>query len=53
MSPYSDGLDLPATDEAAATNFAIPMGPALSRQQAAAVVSALRAALEDLSAAVG
>jgi dTDP-4-amino-4,6-dideoxygalactose transaminase len=53
MKPFADGVTLPATDEASASNFAIPMSPVLSREQAGAVVSALRATVERLGAAVG
>ena len=53
MKAFVAPLALPATDEAAATNLAIPMSPVLSRQQAGAVVSALRAAVQDLGAGVG
>jgi dTDP-4-amino-4,6-dideoxygalactose transaminase len=38
-------VELPATDEAARTNLAIPIGPALTDEQSAEVVAAIRAAL--------
>ena len=44
MRPYAEGADLPATDEVARTHLAIPMSPVLSREQAAEVVGAARAA---------
>ena len=44
MHEFADGIDLPATDEAARTHLAIPMSPVLSREQAAEVVDAARAA---------
>jgi dTDP-4-amino-4,6-dideoxygalactose transaminase len=36
------GVELPVTDELAATNVALPMGPELTAEQAAAVVEACR-----------
>jgi dTDP-3-amino-3,4,6-trideoxy-alpha-D-glucose transaminase len=39
MAPYADG-DLPATDDVAARNLALPMGPELTPEQVAAVVDA-------------
>ncbi len=45
MAPYVDGgLALPATDELAATNVALPMSPVLSATQAREVVTAIAAA---------
>ena len=41
MRAYGNGVDLPATEEAARTHLAIPMSPALSRDQAEAVVAAM------------
>jgi dTDP-4-amino-4,6-dideoxygalactose transaminase len=41
MAPYAARTRLPATDEIAATNFALPMGPALTLEQAQEVVGAL------------
>jgi dTDP-4-amino-4,6-dideoxygalactose transaminase len=44
MAPYVDpSLALPATDELARTNLALPMGPALNREQAHEVVAAVAA----------
>jgi dTDP-3-amino-3,4,6-trideoxy-alpha-D-glucose transaminase len=43
MRPWGD-VDLPGTDEAARTHLAIPMSPVLTRDQAAEVVAAVRAA---------
>lgn len=43
MAPYLSAAappDLPGTDEAAATNLALPMGPALSGEQVAEVIAA-------------
>jgi dTDP-3-amino-3,4,6-trideoxy-alpha-D-glucose transaminase len=42
MAPYADGVPLPGTAEAARTHLAIPMSPVLSRDQADAVVAAVR-----------
>ena len=42
MAPYADG-ELPATDEVAARNLALPMGPELTSEQVAAVVDACAA----------
>ena len=42
MRPYADGLDLPGTDEAAATHLAIPMSPVLGRRDVDEVVVAVR-----------
>jgi len=41
MRPWSE-VELPGTDEAARTHLAIPMSPVLTREQAAAVVAAVR-----------
>jgi dTDP-3-amino-3,4,6-trideoxy-alpha-D-glucose transaminase len=41
MKPFAAG-ELPVTDELAATNVALPMGPELTPEQAAAVVDACR-----------
>ena len=41
MTPYAQGVELPGTDEAAATNLALPMGPTLGEDVARAVVDAL------------
>jgi dTDP-4-amino-4,6-dideoxygalactose transaminase len=41
MRPWSE-VDLPGTDEAARTHLAIPMSPALTREQADEVVAAVR-----------
>ena len=41
MRPWGD-VELPGTDEAARTHIAIPMSPVLSREQAGAVVAAMR-----------
>jgi dTDP-4-amino-4,6-dideoxygalactose transaminase len=42
MAAYADGVQLPGTAEAARTHLAIPMSPVLSRDQAEAVVAAVR-----------
>jgi dTDP-4-amino-4,6-dideoxygalactose transaminase len=45
MAPYAgDRLSLPATDELAATNLALPMSPVLNASQAREVVTAVAAA---------
>ena len=41
MEAYAASADLPGTDEAAATNLALPMGPTLGVEAARAVVDAL------------
>jgi dTDP-4-amino-4,6-dideoxygalactose transaminase len=41
MTRYARGADLPGTDEAAATNLALPMGPTYGEDVARAVVDAL------------
>ena len=43
MREWGDGVELPATEEAAATHLAIPMSPALTREQVDEVVAAVRA----------
>jgi dTDP-3-amino-3,4,6-trideoxy-alpha-D-glucose transaminase len=43
MRPWADGAALPATDEVAGTHLAIPMSPALTREQIDEVVAAVRA----------
>src|SRR4051794_34233352 len=50
MRPYADGVALPATDEVARTHLAIPMSPVLTREDAAAVVAAARAAAPAIPA---
>jgi dTDP-4-amino-4,6-dideoxygalactose transaminase len=42
MREWGEGLELPGTEEAARRNLAIPMSPALTREQAGEVVAALR-----------
>jgi dTDP-3-amino-3,4,6-trideoxy-alpha-D-glucose transaminase len=44
MAPYAGGVDLPATEEVAATHLAIPMSAVLSEEQAAQVTDAVRMA---------
>jgi dTDP-3-amino-3,4,6-trideoxy-alpha-D-glucose transaminase len=41
MAAWSGGLDLPGTDEAARTHLALPIGPSVSRETAAAVTAAV------------
>jgi hypothetical protein len=41
MARYAEGIELPGTDEAAATNLALPMGPTYGEDVARAVVEAL------------
>jgi dTDP-3-amino-3,4,6-trideoxy-alpha-D-glucose transaminase len=50
MRPYADGVELPGTDELAATHLAIPMSPVLSADMAAQVVAAARAGLAAAAA---
>jgi dTDP-4-amino-4,6-dideoxygalactose transaminase len=45
MRQWAAGVELPATERAAATHLAIPMSPVLTREQADEVVAALRSAL--------
>jgi dTDP-4-amino-4,6-dideoxygalactose transaminase len=45
LQPFAHGAALPAAERVAATSLALPMGPALTGGQAAAVVAAARAAL--------
>jgi dTDP-4-amino-4,6-dideoxygalactose transaminase len=42
MAPWAPDGPLPGTDVAARTHLAIPMSPVLSRDQAEAVVAAVR-----------
>jgi dTDP-4-amino-4,6-dideoxygalactose transaminase len=44
MRAYADGVELPATEQAASTHLAIPISPLLTRQQADEVVAAPRSA---------
>jgi dTDP-4-amino-4,6-dideoxygalactose transaminase len=44
MSRYADGIQLPATDELAQTNLAIPIGPTFGSAEAEQVVSAIEQA---------
>jgi len=44
MAPWAPARELPGTEEAARTHLAIPIGPALTREQAEQVVAAVRAA---------
>jgi dTDP-4-amino-4,6-dideoxygalactose transaminase len=44
MAPFADHASLPATDELARTNFALPMSPVLSAEHADEVVAAIAAA---------
>ena len=43
MAPVAGGVQLPMTDELARTNVALPMSPALGREQVEEVVAAVRA----------
>jgi dTDP-4-amino-4,6-dideoxygalactose transaminase len=43
MAELAAGVELPVTDELARTNLVLPMGPALTREQVAEVVGAVRA----------
>jgi dTDP-3-amino-3,4,6-trideoxy-alpha-D-glucose transaminase len=49
MAPWPPAVPLPGTDEVARTHLAIPMSPVLSREQADAVVAAVRDAGLDRS----
>jgi len=42
MRTWSEGVELPGTDEAARTHLAIPMSPVLTREQVDEVVAAVR-----------
>jgi len=44
MRRWGEGVELPATEEAAARHLAIPMSPVLTREQADEVTAAVRAA---------
>ncbi len=46
MRPWGADVELPATDEAAATHLAIPISPVLSHAQADEVVAAVRGCVE-------
>ena len=45
MAPYASGVELPATEAAAATHLAIPMSPVLSAAQAVEVTETVRSAI--------
>jgi dTDP-4-amino-4,6-dideoxygalactose transaminase len=47
MEPYASGIELPATDEAARLNLALPMGPTHGAGTARSVVDALRQAVNS------
>jgi dTDP-4-amino-4,6-dideoxygalactose transaminase len=47
MAPHANGVELPATDLAAATNLALPMGPMRGPETASIVVEALRQAVNS------
>jgi dTDP-4-amino-4,6-dideoxygalactose transaminase len=47
MEPYAVGLELPATEEAARVNLALPMGPTHDLQTARVVVEALKQAVNS------
>jgi dTDP-4-amino-4,6-dideoxygalactose transaminase len=44
MREWGSGVELPATEQAARTNLAIPMSPVLTRDQAREVVTAVASA---------
>jgi dTDP-3-amino-3,4,6-trideoxy-alpha-D-glucose transaminase len=44
MRAWSPGIELPGTEQAAATHLAIPMSPVLTREQVAEVAAAVRGA---------
>jgi dTDP-4-amino-4,6-dideoxygalactose transaminase len=50
MTTWGAGVELPATEDAARTNLAIPMSPVLDAAQAAEVTDAVRRALLDVAA---
>jgi dTDP-4-amino-4,6-dideoxygalactose transaminase len=41
IAPFGDGVELPATDELARTNLALPMGPTIGRAEVEQVVAAI------------
>ena len=49
MAPWGAGVDLPATEELARTNLAIPISPVLSDEDAETVVEAIATAVAGLS----
>jgi len=49
MREWTQGVDLPATDELARTNLALPISPVLTQSQAGEVVAALRAVINELA----
>ncbi len=49
MAPWGSAVELPATEELAATNLAIPMSPALTDEHAREVIAAIDAASTSLS----
>jgi dTDP-4-amino-4,6-dideoxygalactose transaminase len=51
MARYAEGVQLPATEEAARTHLAIPMSPVLGADDAAEITAALGGALSAESAA--
>jgi dTDP-4-amino-4,6-dideoxygalactose transaminase len=44
MLRWAEGVELPATEQAARDHLAIPMSPVLTREQADEVLAAVRAA---------
>jgi dTDP-4-amino-4,6-dideoxygalactose transaminase len=53
MAQWGSAIELPATDELARTNLAIPMSPVLSSQQAHEVAAAIRMTIAPLQAPAG
>jgi dTDP-4-amino-4,6-dideoxygalactose transaminase len=49
MRSYAAGISLPATEELAATNLAIPIGPSLGAAEVEQVVSAVRGGASEAS----
>ena len=50
MARWGAGVELPATEELAPTNLAIPMSPVLTSEQAREVTSAIAQALASMQA---
>lgn len=48
MQPWGSGVELPATEQLARTNLAIPINPLLDRQAADSVVEALASSIDSL-----
>jgi dTDP-4-amino-4,6-dideoxygalactose transaminase len=54
MAPFAaQGVELPFTEELAATNLALPMSPTLTEEDARTVVAAVARAVEAVGGRVG